>query len=374
MHSSGIMAMTYLELKDHLGITGGELLIPDASQQLAYVEEPVRTWIGADVIPLDIGMAVGWRPYVLPNGVRAQICADFLTESDGAGGEYAIDARGNRVKHRPASSVYFDPIWHPLQQAETAAEIDAYAWPILTDEELELLRREAIRIRRGEGKDHAVIGVLNAALLEIAQDVRGWDTFMMDIVGEPALAERLLDNMLESYFTNIDRYFGAVGEFIDIIQVGGDLGTQKGPQMKPSVWYEMFQPREALYWGHIKRVKPDIKIFMHSCGGIYPLIPGLIDAGLDILNPVQISAEGMDPRRLKDEFGSRLTFWGGGTETQRILPFGTPEEVYENAKSLIEVFKPGGGFVFCQVHNIQANVPPQNIVAMYEALHDNWQY
>jgi uroporphyrinogen decarboxylase len=144
--------------------------------------------------------------------------------------------------------------------------------------------------------------------------------------------------------------------------------------MKPSIWYEMFQPREAAHWGHIKKVKPDIKIFMHSCGGIYPLIPGLIDAGLDILNPVQVSAEGMDPQRLKDDFGSRLTFWGGGTETQRVLPFGTPEDVYRNATELIRVFKPGGGFVFCQVHNIQAKVPPQNIEAMYQALHDNWAY
>jgi uroporphyrinogen decarboxylase len=374
MRSSGIMAMAYQDLKDYLGIAGADLFIPDAAQQLAYVEEPIREWIGADVIPLDIGMAVGWRPYVLPNGVRAKICANFLTEDDGSGGELVVDAKGNKLKHRPASSYYFDPIWHPLQTAETKEEIDAYEWPILTDEELELLCREAKRIREGEGRDHAVIGVLNAALLEIAQDVRGWDTFLMDIVSEPAIAERILDNMLESYFTNIDRYFRAVGEYIDIIQVGGDLGTQKGPQMKPSIWYEMFQPREAAHWGHIKKVKPDIKIFMHSCGGIYPLIPGLIDAGLDILNPVQVSAEGMDPQRLKDDFGSRLTFWGGGTETQRVLPFGTPEDVYRNATELIRVFKPGGGFVFCQVHNIQAKVPPQNIEAMYQALHDNWAY
>jgi uroporphyrinogen decarboxylase len=374
MHSSGIMAMAYQDLKDHLGMTGGELLIPDAPQQLAYVEEPVRDWIGADVLPLDIGMVVGWRDYTLPNGVRARICANFLTQDDGSGGEYAVDAQGNKLKYRPASSFYFDPIWHPLQQAETAADIDAYEWPILTDEELELLHREAKRLRENEGKDFAIIGVLNAALLEIAQDVRGWDTFMMDIVGEPELAERLLDNMLHSYFTNIDRYFGAVGEYIDIIQVGGDLGTQRGPQMKPDIWYQMFQPREALYWGHIRKVKPDIRIFMHSCGGIYPLIPGLIDAGLDILNPVQISAAGMDPRRLKEEFGSRLTFWGGGCETQRVLPFGTPEEVYANTRELVEIFKPGGGFVFSQVHNIQARVPPQNIVAMYEAVHDAWEY
>ena len=374
MTSSGIMAMAYQDLKDHLGITEGELLITDAMQQLAHVEASVRERFGVDVVLLDMGMVVGWRDCTLPNGVRAKICANFLTESDGRGGEYEVDVAGNKLKHRPASSFCFDPIYHPLQEAESIADLSKYEWPILTDEELEILRREAKRLREKEGKDFAILGEFHASLLEMAQDVRGWDTFMMDIVGDPAMAEHLLDRMLESYFTNIDRYFGAVGEYVDIVVVGGDLGTQQGPQMKPETWYEMFQPREAAYWGHIKKVKPDIKLFMHSCGGIYPLIPGLIDAGLDILNPVQISAAGMDPRRLKDEFGSKITFWGGGCDTQRVLPFGTPDEVYNHTKEMLGIFKPGGGFVFCQVHNIQAGVPPQNIVAMYEAVKDNWLY
>lgn len=372
--ATGIMAMAYADLKEYLEITEGEILVFDAPQQLAYVEASVREWVGADALPLDLGTVVGWRDWRLADGVRARICANFLTEDDGGGGEYHIGPDGTRLKHRPATSFYFDPIYHPLQEASTPAEIDAYRWPIVTDEELELLRREAKRLRENEGRDMALIGTLSAALLEAAQDVRGWDTFMLDIAGAPALAERLLDNMVESYLINIERYFGALDEYVDIIQVGGDLGTQRGPQINPSVWYEMFQPREKLYYDHIRRAKPEVRILKHSCGGIYPLIPGLIDAGLDILNPVQISAAGMDPRRLKEEFGSYLTFWGGGTETQSILPFGSPEEVYANTAELISIFKPGGGFVFCQVHNIQAQVPPQNVEAMYQAVHDNWRY
>ena len=270
-----------------------------------------------------------------------------------------MDANGNRLKHRPASSFYFDPIWHPLQDAQTAADIDAYEWPILTDEELELLRREAIGIREGEGRDYAVIGVLNAALLEIAQDVRGWDTFMMDIVGEPELAERLLDNMLESYLTNIDRYFGAVGEYIDIIQVGGDLGTQKGPQMKPDIWYEMFQPRESPVLGPHQEGQARHQDLHAQLRRDLPADPRADRrrAGHPQPGPGQRRGHGPAPAQ-GGVRRSKLTFWGGGCETQKVLPFGTPEEVYENTSELIEIFKPGGGFVFCQVHNIQAQVPP----------------
>jgi uroporphyrinogen decarboxylase len=152
------------------------------------------------------------------------------------------------------------------------------------------------------------------------------------------------------------------------------MGTQSGPQLRPALYNELFQPRDKVLWGRIHQLRPHVAVFLHSCGGVYDLLPGIVDAGCDILNPVQFSARGMDAGRLKREFGSSLTFWGGGCDTQRVLPFGTPDEVYEHTRAQIEILKPGGGFVFAQVHNIQANVPPANVVAMLEAVRDGGAY
>ena len=370
MRSTGIMAMPYADLKEHLGITKGDIYVYDTGQQLAYVEEPVRREFGCDVVALDGGILVGWRDYVLPDGRPAKISADFRTEPDGEGGEFALDASGRRVSLRPATSYYFDSIYHPLENVTTVAELEQFDRPPTPDEWLAILQSEAQRLH--EETDYAIMGSFGGAFLEGGQGLRGWGNFMMDLAGNRAFAEALLDRMLDHYLRNVELYLDAVGDYIHIIQMGGDLGTQSGPQIHPRMYYDLIQPRQKALWGRIHELAPDVAVFLHSCGGIYEFIPGLIDAGLDVLNPVQISAKGMDPGRLKEEFGNQLCFWGGGCDTQHVLPFGTPEEVYEHTRCNIEIFKPGGGFVFCQVHNIQAGVPPQNIVAMYEAVHNSW--
>jgi uroporphyrinogen decarboxylase len=372
MRSTGIMAMTYARLKEQLGIAEGDVYVFDTGQQLAFVEEPVRQRFGLDVVILDRGLLAGWRDYTLPDGTLAKICATFRTEPDGEGGEYALDESGRRVAHRPASSYYFDGIYRPLADATSEADLDQFDWPVATDEALTELQNEARRLF--EETDYAILGSFGGAFLEGGQGLRGWAEFMMDLAGNRPFAEALLDRLLDTYLRNVELYLEAVGDYIQVIQMGGDLGTQSGPQIRPQMYYDIIQPRQKALWGRIHELKPDVAVFIHCCGSIYDLIPGFIDAGLDILNPVQISAKGMDPERLKREFGDELCFWGGGCDTQQVLPFATPEEVYEHTRRNVEIFKPGGGFVFCQVHNIQANVPPENIVAMVEAVHDNWAY
>lgn len=372
MRSTGIMALAYAGLKEHLGITEGDIYVFDTMQQLAFVEEPIRHRLGCDVVILDQGLLAGWRGYVLPDGTRAKICAEFRTEPDGAGGEYALDGSGRRAWHRPATSLYFDPIYFPLADATSEADLDRTDWPVLTDETLTRLQNEARRLF--EETDYAILGTFGGAFLEGGQGLRGWANFMMDLAGNRSFAEALLDRLLEIYMCNVGLYLDAVGDFIQIIQMGGDLGTQTAPQIRPRMYYEVIQPRQKALWSRINELAPDVAVFLHCCGSIYELIPGIIDAGCDVLNPVQISARGMDPERLKQEFGAELCFWGGGCDTQQVLPFGSPEEVYEHTRRNIEIFKPGGGFVFCQVHNIQAGVPPENIVAMVQAVHDNWVY
>ncbi|NLG97804.1 MAG: methyltransferase [Chloroflexi bacterium] len=371
MRSTGIMAIAYHQLKQRLGITEGELRIFDATQQLAYVEAPIRERFGCDVVILDLGLLQGWRDYTLPDGTPAKITAKFQTEPDGEGGEFSLDDQGRRVGHRPKNSYYFDKYGPaPLAEAETIEDLDRYPWRVYTDEELEALRSEARRLY--EETDYAILGSFGGAFLEGGQGLRGWDQFMMDLAGNRAFAEALLDRMLAHYLRNVELYLDAVGDYIQIIQMGGDMGTQNGPQIRPKMYYEIFQPREKELWGRIHSLKPEVSIFLHCCGGIYELIPGIIDAGCDILNPVQFSARGMDPERLKSEFGDRLCFWGGGCDTQTVLPFASPQEVYDHTRRQIEILKPGSGFVFTQVHNIQAGVPVENILAMYQAVQDCW--
>jgi len=369
MRSTGIMAMAYARLKEHIGY-GGDLLVFDAGQQLALIEEPVLRRYGADVVPLDLGTLKGWQPWTLPDGTPAVMRADVALEPDGEGGWYEVSG-GRRVAHKPVTSYYFDTLYHPLAGDVSPADVAAYQMGDMGDEDLRRLEGEAKRLY--DETDYAIMGGFGGAFLEGGQGLRGWDQFLVDIAVDRPLAEAILDKILDANLRNVRRYLDAVGRYIQLIQVGGDLGTQAGPQLRPEWYYELLQPREKAFWSEIHRLS-DVKVFLHSCGGIYDLIPGIIDAGCDVLNPVQTSAVGMDPERLKREFGARIAFWGGGCETQTVLPFGTPEEVYAHVCERMRIFKPGGGFVFCQVHNIQAGTPPQNVEAMYQAVRDNWCY
>ena len=168
---------------------------------------------------------------------------------------------------------------------------------------------------------------------------------------------------------NLEQFLGAVGDSIDVICFGDDLGTQNSPQISPRMYREFFKPRHAILWGRAKQLA-NVKVMLHCCGAVRPLLRDLIEAGLDAINPVQISCRGMEAEGLKRDFGTDLTFWGGGCDTQRVLPNGTPAEVREHTLHQCEVLAPGGGFVFQQVHNIMANVPPENILAMYHAVQD----
>jgi uroporphyrinogen decarboxylase len=168
---------------------------------------------------------------------------------------------------------------------------------------------------------------------------------------------------------NLEKFLAAVGPSIDIILFGDDLGMQSGPQMSRRMYQELFQPRHARMWRRAKELA-DVKVMLHCCGGIRPILPDLIDAGLDATNPVQISCKGMDAAELKRDFGDRLTFWGGGCDTRFILSNSKPDEIRRHVFEQLATLSPGGGFVFQQVHNILANVPPENIIAMFDAVRE----
>jgi uroporphyrinogen decarboxylase len=196
---------------------------------------------------------------------------------------------------------------------------------------------------------------------------------MMDLAGNPEFAGALLDKLVEANIQRLKQVLPVVEGYVQIVQTGDDLGIQTGPQLSPKLYREVVKPRHKWLYQYLRK-HTDAYIFIHTCGSVYEFIPDFIEMGIDILNPVQVSAKDMDTKKLKDEFGKDVTFWGGGCDTQKVLPFGTPSEIKEEVKKRIEGLAPDGGFVFTQVHNIQAGIPPENIMAMYEAVKDFGKY
>lgn len=364
MRSTGIMAMAYNQLKKYLGIPGGATKVYDVYQQLAEPEPDILNRFEVDVVDLNNTLGVlsdEWKEWNLPDGSPGRIHTSQYPVK--RGDEWVLMEDGRAVARMPQSCYYFETIYHPLAKATTTAEIKKYNWPFFHDEELREAEKQARFLY--EETDYAIMGGFGGNILEYGQGLRGWGQFMMDLAVEKNFAAELMDRMVEVHLKNLEGYLQAVGKYIQIIQMGDDLGTQNATQMSPDMYREMIKPRHKRVYQYVKD-HSDIYLFLHTCGSVYDLIPDLIDTGVEILNPVQTSAAKMDPATLKAEFGDQLTFWGGGADTQHILPNGSPEEVRENVKEMLKIFAPGGGFVFTQVHNVQANVPPENVVAAYE--------
>ena len=379
--SSGIMAIAYNKLKQHLGIENGAIYVYDFVQQLAIVEPEVLDYFDVDVVEMGRGFALqpeDWRDWVLPDGVPCKIPA--FIEPVRVGGDWHIyHEDGTLIAVQKEGCLYFEQTCWPFADRagdafdDLAEAGEKVMWvslgsppaPIGFDQEgLAQLALGAKKFR--ESTDRAIVGLFGGNLLEFGQFLFGMANFYMLLAGERERAHRFLDKMVEMHLDNLEKYLSAVGPYIDIILFGDDLGMQTGPQISPRMYHEFIQPREELMWGRAKALA-DVKVMLHCCGGVYPLLPGMIEAGLDIIQPVQTTSRDMEPERLKREFGKDLCFWGGGCDTRSTLPWGTPEEVAQEVQRRVGILAPGGGFVFQQVHNIMADVPPENVVAMLEA-------
>ena len=378
--SSGIAAITYAKLRKHLGLSPRPIRVYDTVQQLAIVDEDVLDLFGVDTIELGRQFALDegdWTDWVLPDGTPCQVPAWVRPER--ADGKWVIRSKSGRViAHMPDGALYFEQTYYPLADEHGPRTIpkamEECMWTAVASppgplangpEGLERLAEGAKALRAST--DRAIIGLFGGNLLELGQFLYRNDNFFVLLAGESAKAHAFLDEAVETHLAALERFLGAVGPNIDVVLFGDDLGMQRGPQISPQMYREFFKPRHKLMWARAKELAP-VKVMLHCCGGVRQLLPDLIDAGLDAINPVQISCTGMDPRELKSEFGKEMVFWGGGCETQTALALDAPAEVKEHVRRLVDIFRPGGGFVFQQVHNILANVPPENIVAMYEAV------
>ena len=372
MRSTGIMAIAYNALKTHLGISGGETRVYDIGQQLAEVEAPLLKRFEVDVIDLANTMGEksnAWREWTLPDGSPGYVHDIFYPEREDDG--WVIRDKDRVVARMPEGVLYFESMNPALENAKTSKDIEAYQWHLYSDEDLKDLEQRAKRLY--EDTDYAIMGGFGGNILELGQALRGWSNLMMDLAMNQSFAEDLMDKMVEVHLKNLEGYLQAVGDYIQVIQMGDDLGTQHATQLSPDMYREMIKPRHREIYQYVK-THSDLYVFLHSCGSIYDLIPDLIDAGVDILNPVQTSANKMDPSVLKEEFGDKITFWGGGVDTQHILPDGSTDDVREDVEMRMRIFAPGGGFVFAPIHNVQANVPPENVATAFETVINTRDY
>jgi len=368
MPSTGIMAIAYARLKEYLGITQGEIRLFDMGQQLAEVEPEILSRFGIDVISL--GNSLGeappefWKPWRLPEGTACQVPASVDLRPDEENGGWLIWENGVPTQRMTASSLYFSEVFHPLAEATTPEELKLFPRPVISDEDLQFLEMHARALY--ENTDFAIMANYGGSILEAGNSLRGFTRFMMDLARGGAFVENLIGGIVETQLSNLSLYLEAVGNYVQIVQFGDDLGMQDRPLMSRSMYQKYLLPGHQKLYQYVHK-NSNCAVFLHSCGSIYPLIPDLITAGIDILNPVQTSAKNMDPIQLKADFGDKLTFWGGGCDTQHVLPFSTPNEVAQHVRERIKIFAPGGGFVFNPIHNIQADVPPENITAMFNA-------
>jgi hypothetical protein len=369
--ATSIEPSLYIRLREQLGIEGEPPKVYDVWQMLAWVERPVLEALGTDVLAVPrLKQAFEtrldrWRPWQLDDGTPVRIPANFTPEAE-ADGSLCFYLDGELVAKKAPDSPYFDRMiefkfYDPLPPVKT------FPMWIFTDEELEWVRRWAETLRAET--DKALFGDPGLILGRWS----GYQEWLYTIAADPDYVLAFYDRKVENMLTNVELYFQAVGGNIDVVWFGEDFGIQKGLMISPGMFNAIVAPYYKRVFDWIHQHTP-WKVFFHCCGGIYPIIDTLIAIGVDILNPIQTTAVGMDPTRLKVEFGDRLTFWGGGVDTQTVLPLGSPEDVRAQVRERIQTFGPGGGFVFATVHNIQGDVPMNNLLAMYEAVHEYGQY
>lgn len=353
-NQTGIHRMAYQALLEHLG-RNEPVEVMDAVQQLARPSEAVLERLHVDTRYIAAGAAAGFDGRIVQRERGGRRWHD-LTDEFGVTWSMPDD-----------SPYYMDISHHPLAQA-TVADLVEYPFPRGDDPgRFAGLRHRAEAIRRNT--PYAVVSGISGVVYETCWYLRGLEQWFTDLVTDPAFCEALLDRTLQFWLDWFRAFLAEVGDLVDVVMIGDDLAGQQGPLFRPEIYRAIVKPRQKRLVQFI-RANTSARVWYHTCGACREYIPDLIDNGVDILNPVQISAKGMEPARLKEEFGRKMVFWGGAIDAQHVLPVASPDGVREHVRRNLEVWKPGGGYVFNNVHNIQAGVPPENILALYDAAYE----
>lgn len=358
---TGMNVNTYKKLRKYLGMSVDNIEIVDPIQQLARIDEDI-----IERLHVDAGCVDPMPPLKPRYGEPVHLDGSYYCMKD----EWNIS-----WKMPLEEGHYFDMTSHPLENTEELEGLDSYLWPDPVDSGRFRGMKEKADFNVYKKKRAYVLGRLCAGIWEMALWLRGFEKFFCDMMLNESYACGLLEKITELKMQYWGKALETVGDNVLIASEADDLATQISTLVSPELYRKIVSPFHKKLFDFIhSKAKNRIYIFYHSCGAVRNLIPCLIEEGIDILNPVQVSAKGMDTKELKKEFGKDLVFWGGGVDTQHVLPNGTVREVREEVKRRINDLAPGGGFVFATVHNVQSDVSPENFMAMWETLQEYGKY
>ena len=386
---TGIQASPYAKLRKALGLKEKPVKVIDPFQILAEVEPEVREKLGVDTIGLWLPTNIfgfkneNWKPWRLFDGTKVMVPEKFVTTRDDKGDIYIYpqgDTSAPPCARMPNGGYYFDVLvrQEPIDEKNLNPEDwTKQQFSVFSDEILRYLEKRADDLY--ENTDLCIVGeFIDAGFGDIAlvpgpfikhpKGIRDQKEWYLAHILHPDYIKEIFNTQCEIALKNLELSYQAVGDKIDVIMVSGtDFGSQNGPFISPDMYREFYKPFNKRINDWIHKNTP-WKTFYHSCGSVFAFLNDFVEAGVDILNPVQISAKDMDPKVLKEKYGDRLVFWGGGVDTQKTLPFGNPEEVRNEVTDNCRIFGKGGGYVFNTVHNIQSKVPIDNLMAMFQAV------
>lgn len=364
---TGMAASTYHKLKQRLGIKTPTRVF-DLYQMLAEIEQPIMDRFGADCVALQRPVVTfgirndAWKPWQMFDGTPVEVPAEFNPIVEPTGDLLLVKPDGSPMARMPKGGFYFDRLdKYPGAAHADPEKLDV---PLLSAEECDHFHAQAEAY--WQNTDKAIVAAMGPPYeLFFGLGSGDFSAWMCTLATEPEYVAALYEKLTEAWLENLRRFTDAVGDRVQVLQFNDDLGTQDAPFLSVRMFRERIMPfyKRGLDWVH---EHTRMKVFMHNDGAIFNFVPTLIEMGVDILNPVQTTAKGMDPAKLKAQFGDRLTFWGAACDCQRTLPFGTPDEVARQVEETIRMLAPGGGYVLAGVHNIQAAVPPENVIALFD--------
>jgi len=385
---TGISASTLYKLREVLGLPQKPIKVIEPFQMLGEIDEDILKTFGVDVIGLwNQGNMFGyknenWKPWEMTDGTPVLMGGGFEYDTDGKGDIWVYpggDRDAPYSMHMPNSGFFFDNIERAPEVNEadlTPLEDFKDDFGVPGDEEAKYWEETSKKLY--EETEYGIMGVLGGAgfgdvatipgsFLKNPKGIRSIEGWLMAHLLYPEYISEVFNMQAEASLKSLEIYKEAVGDRIQVIWLSGtDFATQTSSFMSIDLFRSLYKPfyKKINDWVH---ANTKWKTFYHTCGAIEPLMNDLIEMGVDILNPVQCTAKGMEPRALKENYGDKVVFWGGAVDSQTVLPYGTPEEVYEQAKERLDIFSKDGGFVFASIHNVVAKVPPENVIAMFEA-------
>ena len=392
-HVTGISASTLSKVrKALLGEEDFRVKIIEPFQMLGEIDEKLMDALGIDVMPVLPPKTMfgfenkDWKPFTMFDGTEVLVPGNFNVTPDEKGGWYLYPQGDTSVPpsgRMPKNGFYFDAICRqsPIDEAKLDPADNLVEFSELTREDIQPLvdmANAAIRAKKGTilsvpGTGFGDIALVPAMWMKQTPGIRDIEEWYISTAMRRDYVYKVFEKQCEIALKNLRLLIETLGDKIQaVFTTGTDFGTQNGLFISTQAYRDLYKPFHKAINDFI-HAKSNWKVFIHSCGAVKELIPEFIEAGFDILNPVQCSAAGMDPQELKDTFGQDVIFWGGGVDTQKTLPFGTTEEVYNEVRQRIEIFNNPTGMVFSAIHNIQAKIPFENVLALFQAIKDSSQ-